>query len=102
LNFGNGCSPSLAKALQSPLHLYSLHFLALVGRKIWQGVCSIVAYHRRLDRALAAVARQTNPTGLREGNGIWLTEPINDANSDHFKTRLEASKVLVVANAKPA
>lgn len=70
------------------------------ARKVWTSLSSVVDYHRRLSRAREAVARKISPTGEREGDGIWLTQPINGALSETYKSKLQASRVLIVANAK--
>lgn len=90
--FGKGIAQFIALVLFA--------FFVLIGNQLLQAVRWLLSYHRRLDRALASVQRKATPTGQREGRGIWLTEPISDAKPDEFKTRLESSRVLVVANAK--
>ena len=94
--------------LRSVLGKGAADFVALVliaiagylGRAIWKRINGVVDYHRRLRRAKDAVARKPSPTGPREGDGIWLTQPIIEALTEAYKSKLAASRVLVVANAK--
>lgn len=74
--------------------------ILFLGRKGWKFVRTLVDYHYRIDRALGAVKRVGAGSQLREGPGLWLTKPITVSRSDEYETRLRASKVLVVANAK--
>ena len=90
--FGKGAAEFVA------LVIFGL--LALIAKTVGRWILGIVDYHRRLGRALAAVGRTKTLTGWREGNGIWLTKPIEHARSYDFKFRLQASRILVVANAK--
>lgn len=60
----------------------------------------LIDYHRRLQRALGAVARKRVNGTLAEGSGLWLTGPITEANSDDFSVKHAAAKILMVANAK--
>jgi chromosome partitioning protein len=58
----------------------------------------LIDYHRRLNRALRDVGRSKDGEWLREGDGLWLAEPISPP-SVRLKPGL-SPKVLVVANAK--
>lgn len=53
---------------------------------------------RSRRRALNAVGRQPTSSGLREGKGVWLTEPIDQP--EDYERRVTASRVLAVANLK--
>ena len=74
--------------------------LLFASRKGWKFARALVDYHYRIGRALGAVKRIGAGSQLREGPGLWLTKPITVSQSDDYETRLKASKVLVVANAK--
>lgn len=67
-----------------------------VGKWLWK----LIDYHRRIRRAGAAVARKTDNGVLHEGDGLWVTEPLEGANSAEFKNKIDAARILLVANAK--
>lgn len=86
----------LGKGLAELLAVAVAALAALVVGAIWKGI----DYFRRLKRATTAVARQQTPSGPREGSGLWLTPPIEDARAEGFAQGHAASRILVVANAK--
>src|SRR5438477_9255706 len=53
---------------------------------------------RSRRRALRAVAREVNDNGAHEGNGVWLTTPIEQP-SDYWRS-VTNSKTLAIANLK--
>lgn len=91
---------ALGKGIAEAVALVLLAAVGLVLRAIWGWLRSLIDYHRRLSRVKDAVAREATPTGLREGQGVWLTGPIQGTSAAGFRDRFDASKVLVVANAK--
>lgn len=50
------------------------------------------------QRTLNAVGREVSRDGAREGNGVWLTQPIHQP--ENYAMRVAASKVLAIANLK--
>lgn len=76
----------------------SLAILA-AGKAMVDLVSKGIDYHRRLARARNAVSRKLSSTGLREGDGVWMLQPIPGETSEQA-TRHRASRILVVANAK--
>lgn len=91
---------SLGKGLAEFVALFVIALASLAVRAIWNVLRSWIDYHKRLRRVHAAIDRESTPTGLREGRGLWLTEPIEGADAKGFRDRLDASRILVVANAK--
>lgn len=74
--------------------------IVAVGTKIWKRIRSLIEYHYRMQRALNAVSRVGQKSHQREGPGLWLAEPIIVGRTVDYETKLRASRVLVVANAK--
>lgn len=70
-------------------------FLLSAARR---GGIEVIDYFQRLKRAEAAVAREQGPSGLREGAGLWLTQPI--LQPDHYGAHIAASRILNVAHLK--
>lgn len=91
---------ALGKGIAEAVAFVLLAAVGLILRAIWGRLRSLIDYHRRLRRVSEAVAREQTPTGQREGQGVWLTGPIQGTSASSFRDRLDASKVLVVANAK--
>ena len=81
------------------LAVLSLIAIAMI-RKLFGWGRQVYDYSQRLKRVRAAIAREQTPSGFIEGHGIWLSRPINGAQSKEYKDGFDASKILVVANAK--
>lgn len=90
----------LGKGLAEIVALTAIALAGLIANFFRKYIYGWYDYSRRLKRALASVGRVAAASGLREGDGLWLTKPIEDAKSDAFLAALHASKVLIVANAK--
>ena len=90
----------LGKGLAEVVTLAAIAIAGFVTKFFGSYVYGWYDYSRRLTRALASVRRENGTGGLREGQGLWLTQPIEDAKSDTYISALQASKVLIVANAK--
>lgn len=91
---------ALGKGIAEAVAFVLLAAVGLLLKAVWGRLRWLIDYHRRLRSVSEAVARETTSTGLREGKGVWLTGPITGASAPGFRDRFDASKVLVVANAK--
>lgn len=69
-----------------------------MARSVYAAAASALGYFNRLKRARQAVAREIGDSGLREGRGIWLAEPI--VRPPHYETNLRAARIINVANLK--
>jgi cellulose biosynthesis protein BcsQ len=69
-------------------------------KKAWGRVRWVLAYFRRLNRALNDVGRIHTPNGRREGKGLWLAEPIDGPKVRCSDPHIGPPRILVVANAK--
>jgi hypothetical protein len=85
---------TLGAPVGSALFVFTLGVLKLLWQA-WQNFRTFIGSRRR---ALDAVARKSNGSGPCEGNGVWLTSPI-EAHKD-YQWRVNASKILAVANFK--
>lgn len=78
--------------------------IILVGgyllKKTWDGVRWTYDYFLRRSRALNDVARDRSSIWPREGNGIWLAQPIEPPKIANFDYAIPGPHVLIVANAK--
>lgn len=68
--------------------------LRLAWRELRRFACFLISRKRALD----AVARKISKDGPREGNGVWLTQPIYQPE-DYARSSKNA-KVIVIANLK--
>jgi chromosome partitioning protein len=68
--------------------------LRLAVQEIRRFGCFLWSRHR----ALSAIGRTYSKEGPREGNGVWLTEPI--VPPDDYKGSFHGAKVLAIANLK--
>lgn len=69
-------------------------FIRVLGQEVRRFGCFLWSRHR----ALGAVARTYSKDGPREGNGVWLTQPI--VPPDDYKNSFHGAKVLAIANLK--
>ncbi len=69
----------------------ALRYFGRVLRKVW-------CFLRSRRRALGAVGREKTKDGPREGQGVWVAEPIE--HPETYKRDVEGAKVLVLANLK--
>jgi cellulose biosynthesis protein BcsQ len=70
----------------------------IVLRYIWQRLQVAWCFLRSRRRALRAVGREITKDGAREGQGVWLTRPINQP--DDYKNLISGFKVSAIANLK--
>jgi cellulose biosynthesis protein BcsQ len=90
----------LGKGLAEILAVAAIAVFGFFATRIGSYINGWRDYSKRLSRAVAAVKRESTPAGPREGRGLWMSPPIQEATTDQHITALHASKVLVVANAK--
>jgi len=88
-------------------HVAQVILLVIVGlvayilRQTWKLISWMIAYYRRLSRARRDVGRVVTPMGPREGKGLWLADsPTSLPRSYDYPTAVDASRILIVANAK--
>lgn len=78
-------------AILTILGLAVAKYALLLFQSLWCFVTS-------RQRALGAVARKRSREGVKEGQGVWVTHPIEQP--DDYKRNTTASKILAVANLK--
>lgn len=72
--------------------------IALLLRHIGRGLSDLFSYFSKLRRVRKAIARQMGPSGMREGPGVWLTQPIS--YPPNYSMDMSSAKVINIANLK--
>jgi chromosome partitioning protein len=89
-NFGRGIAVILVPVLGAVAWVTFRYLMRLV-RQSW-------CFFQSRQRALRAVGREFTKDGPREGQGVWLTAPIQQP--DDYASRVAASRILAIANLK--
>jgi hypothetical protein len=87
---GSCCNPRLAA-------IFALSYLLKRAFRFAQWIWE---YHHRLNRALKDVGRVNTANGQREGDGLWLAQPIIGPVVRCRDPHIGPPRILVVANLK--
>lgn len=72
--------------------------LYVLGRVVWRELQRFACFLYSRHRTLSAVARTATKDGPREGNGVWIAQPIEQP--DDYRSSFHGAKVLSIANLK--
>ncbi|MDQ8700117.1 ParA family protein [Hyphomicrobium sp. LHD-15] len=87
---GKGIALALVALLSAAVYV--------IGRVVWREIRRFGCFLYSRHRTLSAVARTTTKDGTREGNGVWIAQPIEQP--DDYKSNFHGAKVLAIANLK--